>query len=65
MIKKSVSRKVGASGTAATKYKFKVRCSKYLYTFVITDADKAEKLRQSLPPTLKVTDVDAEKKSKK
>jgi large subunit ribosomal protein L38e len=30
--------------------KFKVRCSKYLYTLCVTDGDKAEKLRQSLPP---------------
>lgn len=30
--------------------KFKVRCSRYLYTLRVTDADKAEKLRQSLPP---------------
>jgi hypothetical protein len=30
--------------------KFKVRCSKYLYTLCVTDADKAEKLKQSLPP---------------
>lgn len=30
--------------------KFKVRCKRYLYTLVLKDADKAEKLRQSLPP---------------
>lgn len=30
--------------------KFKVRCSKYLYTLVVQDKEKAEKLRQSLPP---------------
>jgi large subunit ribosomal protein L38e len=29
--------------------KFKVRCSRYLYTLVITDKEKAEKLKQ--PPT--------------
>uniref|UniRef100_H2Y1B5 Large ribosomal subunit protein eL38 n=2 Tax=Ciona intestinalis TaxID=7719 RepID=H2Y1B5_CIOIN len=34
--------------------KFKVRCSRYLYTLVIQDKDKAEKLRQSLPPGLSV-----------
>uniref|UniRef100_H3BEF3 Large ribosomal subunit protein eL38 n=1 Tax=Latimeria chalumnae TaxID=7897 RepID=H3BEF3_LATCH len=33
--------------------KFKVRCSKYLYTLVITDKEKAEKLKQSLPPGLR------------
>ncbi|CAN8030445.1 unnamed protein product, partial [Ixodes persulcatus] len=30
--------------------KFKVRCSKYLYTIVVTEKEKAEKLKQSLPP---------------
>lgn len=36
--------------------KFKVRCSRFLYTLVITDKEKAEKLKQSLPPgNLKVT----------
>jgi large subunit ribosomal protein L38e len=64
-IKKSVSRKVGASGVSVTKYKFKIRCSRYLYTFCLGDADKAEKLRQSLPPTLTVKDVDGASKSKK
>ncbi|KAI9290842.1 60S ribosomal protein L38 [Neoconidiobolus thromboides FSU 785] len=37
--------------------KFKVRCSKYLYTLVVNDATKAEKLKQSLPPNLEVTTV--------
>jgi large subunit ribosomal protein L38e len=32
--------------------KFKVRCSKYLYTLVVQDQDKAAKLQQSLPPAL-------------
>ena len=30
--------------------KFKVRCSRYLYTLSIDDPEKAEKLQQSLPP---------------
>ncbi|KAJ1339566.1 60S ribosomal protein L38 [Batrachochytrium salamandrivorans] len=34
-----------------SQHKFKVRCSKYLYTLVVTDAEKAEKLKQSLPPS--------------
>lgn len=51
--------------------KFKVRCSKYLYTLVVSDTEKvrlihhktirtnidrikADKLKQSLPPTLKI-----------
>ena len=37
--------------------KFKVRCSKYLYTLRVADADKASKLKQSLPPGLQVIDV--------
>eukprot|EP00928_Gymnodinium_smaydae_P015215 TRINITY_DN15582_c0_g1_i5.p3 TRINITY_DN15582_c0_g1~~TRINITY_DN15582_c0_g1_i5.p3 ORF type:complete len:131 (+),score=25.00 TRINITY_DN15582_c0_g1_i5:205-597(+) len=32
--------------------KFKIRCSKYLYTLVMKDKDKANKLKQSLPPSL-------------
>ena len=35
-----------------TKTKFKVRCSKYLYTLVVDDVNKANKLKQSLPPAL-------------
>lgn len=34
----------------ADNSKFKVRCSRFLYTLVITDKEKAEKLKQSLPP---------------
>jgi large subunit ribosomal protein L38e len=37
--------------------KFKVRCSRYLYTLVINDTEKADKLRQSLPPGLQVKDL--------
>ncbi|EKX53163.1 large subunit ribosomal protein L38e_1, cytoplasmic, partial [Guillardia theta CCMP2712] len=37
--------------------KFKVRCSKYLYTLCVTDSEKADKLRQSLPPGLQVKDI--------
>ncbi|KAI8997997.1 ribosomal protein L38 component of cytosolic 80S ribosome and 60S large subunit, partial [Gaertneriomyces semiglobifer] len=44
---KSIKIKKNASET-----KFKVRCSKYLYTLVVADADKAEKLKQSLPPSM-------------
>jgi len=37
--------------------KFKVRCSKYLYTLCVTDPEKADKLKQSLPPGLLVKDL--------
>jgi len=46
-----------------TKTKFKVRCSRYLYTLSIDDPEKAEKLKQSLPPGLVIEEVD--KKTKK
>ena len=36
--------------TRDNRVKFKVRCSKYLYTLVVTDKEKADKLKQSLPP---------------
>ncbi|KAL2916320.1 60S ribosomal protein L38 [Polyrhizophydium stewartii] len=39
------------------QHKFKVRCSKYLYTLVVSDAAKADKLKQSLPPALKRTEI--------
>lgn len=32
--------------------KFKIRCSKYLYTLKMKDQEKAKKLEQSLPPGL-------------
>ncbi|XP_028555500.1 60S ribosomal protein L38-like [Dendrobium catenatum] len=37
--------------------KFKVRCSKYLYTHCVFDSEKADKLKQSLPPGLSVQDL--------
>ncbi|XP_076326553.1 ribosomal protein L38 [Tachypleus tridentatus] len=37
--------------------KFKVRCSRYLYTLVVNDPEKAEKLKQSLPPGLQVKEL--------
>ncbi len=40
-----------------TKTKFKVRCSKYLYTLCVDDQNKANKLKQSLPPGLEVVTI--------
>lgn len=34
----------------AGNIKFKVRCERFIYTLVLKDTDKAEKLKQSLPP---------------
>ncbi|KAI7826257.1 60S ribosomal protein L38 [Kickxella alabastrina] len=56
-----VTRRKDAAGVRVKKtgkvVKFKVRCSRYLYTLTVADAQKAQKLRQSLPPGLKVEDV--------
>ena len=46
----------GASAkTSVTK--FKIRCTRYLYTLRVTDEEKANKLKQSLPPGLPRTDL--------
>lgn len=39
------------------KTKFKIRCSRHLYTLVVADAEKADKLTQSLPPGLKKEEI--------
>ena len=46
LAKQVVIKKVGK----ATK--FKLRCAKYLYTMVVDDPEKAEKIKKSLPPSL-------------
>jgi hypothetical protein len=46
----SASTKAKAAAKPQTVTKFKIRCSRYLYTLTVTDAEKAEKLKQSLPP---------------
>ncbi|KAJ2808627.1 hypothetical protein H4R20_000761 [Coemansia guatemalensis] len=56
-----VTRRKDATGVRVKKngnvVKFKVRCARYLYTLTVADAQKAIKLRQSLPPGLEVKDV--------
>ena len=37
--------------------KFKIRCKKNLYTLILKDSDRAEKLKQSLPPGALITDI--------
>ena len=39
------------------KTKFKIRCSRLLYTLVVKDSEKAEKLTQSLPPGLQRKEI--------
>ena len=45
--------------------KFKVRCSKYLYTLVVQDKKKAEKIQKSIHPTVKQVLVSVRKHGKK
>ncbi|KAK4336976.1 hypothetical protein RND71_044201 [Anisodus tanguticus] len=56
-----ISRRLDAKSVRIKKnknnVKFKVRCSKYLYSLVLSDNDKAEKLRQSLPPGLEIKEI--------
>lgn len=52
-----VNKKINANGKVFKQTKFKVRGTKYQYTLVVNDASKAKKLAQSLPPTLKVTNL--------
>ena len=40
-----------------TQSKFKIRCSKYLYTLVLNDAAKAKKLKDSFPPGIEVKEI--------
>ena len=39
------------------RVKFKLRCTRYLHTLVLHDKEKAEKLKQSLPPGLQVKEL--------
>ncbi|KUL86079.1 hypothetical protein ZTR_07704 [Talaromyces verruculosus] len=48
----------------SSQTKFKVRCNRFLYTLVLKDSDKADKLKQSLPPALKIVDVSSGSKKK-
>ena len=47
--------KPGAKGGAVTK--FKIRCSRYIYTLRVEEAEKADRLKASLPPGLKKIDI--------
>ncbi|KAN0131723.1 ribosomal protein L38e [Lactarius tabidus] len=59
-IKKIAPSKPGAK----ERTKFKVRCKRYLYTLAIDDPEKAEKLKQSLPPGLNIEEVKKQPKKK-
>ncbi|KAL5521047.1 RPL38 [Sanghuangporus baumii] len=57
---RAVRIKKNASGT-----KLKLRRSRYLYTLYIKDDEKADKLKQSLPPGLNVEDISPVKPAKR
>mmetsp|Transcript_8595 Transcript_8595/g.12671 ORF Transcript_8595/g.12671 Transcript_8595/m.12671 type:complete len:81 (+) Transcript_8595:40-282(+) len=58
---KSVTVKVNQSKNKNRTTKFKLRTTKYLYTLVVRDAQKAKKIKNSFPPELNV-DVIQKKK---
>ncbi|KAK7203238.1 60S ribosomal protein L38-1 [Myxozyma melibiosi] len=51
------AKSAGIKKNGSKLIKFKLRNSRYLYTLVLNDAQKAQKLTQSLPPGLKVTEI--------
>lgn len=59
-IKKNGYNKHGTDDTnkwTPVQTKFKVRCSKYLYTFKCSDPERAKRLIESLPPSIKQVHV--------
>ncbi|SAM82273.1 probable 60S ribosomal protein L38 [Ustilago sp. UG-2017a] len=54
---------IRADGKQVTK--FKIRCSRFLYTLSVDDKQKAEKLKQSLPPGLNVVEIGKSVKGRK
>jgi len=36
--------------TTSNQIKFKIRCNRFLYTLILKDSEKADKIKQSLPP---------------
>ncbi|CAD7927894.1 unnamed protein product [Amoebophrya sp. A120] len=49
-----------SSGNVVTK--FKIRCSRYLYTLVVKDKTKADRLAQSLTPSLEKKEIKGRRK---
>lgn len=58
-----VKKTTKSDGKVVTK--FKIRCSRFLYTLVVDDKQKAEKLKQSLPPGLNVVEIGKPVKGRK
>jgi len=67
-----IARRKDAKGARVKKsakskdIKMKIRCHRYLYTLILKDSDKADKIKQSLPPTMPFQEISKKtKKSKK
>ncbi|KAL8269233.1 hypothetical protein Esti_006842 [Eimeria stiedai] len=60
-IKRPKGQPFASSSTGTLVTKFKIRCSKHLYTLVVTDKAKAQKIEGSLPPSLKQQTIPAKK----
>ncbi|GIX66259.1 ribosomal protein RPL38 [Babesia caballi] len=56
----TVYKKAGKGGATLTK--FKVRCSRFLYTLTVPNQAKASKIEASIPGHLKKTIIAAKKK---
>ncbi|KAH9280303.1 60S ribosomal protein L38 [Echinococcus granulosus] len=37
--------------------KFKIRCSRFLYTLVVTEKEKVDKIKKALPPNLTIKEI--------
>ncbi|EXJ96408.1 ribosomal protein L38e [Capronia coronata CBS 617.96] len=52
-----IARRKDAKGARVKKsakskdIKMKIRCKRYVYTLILKDSDKADKIKQSLPPS--------------
>ena len=57
LISTSLSPSASPHPSRPAPHRFKIRCSRYLYTLSISDPEKAAKLLQSLPPGLAVEEI--------
>ena len=56
------ARHVKVKKATGTPTKFKVRCSKFLYTLVVQDKKKADRIQKSIHPSVKKIEVTSHKK---
>ena len=56
LLKKDTIRAVRIKNNADNT-KFKVRCAKYLYTYICEDKAKAEEIKKMIPSTVQVMEI--------